>query len=660
MNLTYEEKDKYIYIKANQKKNFSLRKSIYYRTYLKNDNNFLEAYPIKPFQNIIPKDINLQKIFMAQKSSSLKLNKRFAFLSDKDNNNSNNYKRKKILFTIKEFILKNHIDYKIYYKIIILYDILLIENNSKKLLSNEEIALGALALSVKFNYIENKMLSMKKFLDLYVDKIYTLKHLIEIERICLYLSKYYLNYNTPMCFLEFFLINGIIFNTDSLNKDNYNKIYNKVEKVLEKIMEESNNYLKYNFFHLACSIVSYVREIFDMKKWPFPLKKIFGIEYINFEKEYNSLFNKSTKYTKTDNKKEIIIKGNNNTILLNFENKDNSKKKLTKSNTSKFHLYQKNSDDINNKYCNNIINININNYSIDNNYNDKINNYSYKPRLKSVKDLGRFSSMLHKYKFNSSNKDEIVEQKDISEDKKYNIKIINSHLFRNIGNNFNFKEKSKTTFCSPDKKNKIKNFLRNKDVLDELEEENSKNSSNNEINDEIAKTSTKRDDNKNYNFSSRFQLKTYKSTSNLNSFINTKNKITFQNSKLLELKSSMNEYDHIKVKLKKNEETPKKTSLIQSNKLVKKFHIRNYYIKNKNKLNSENKTDKKIFPVKTEINKNAFETPNKPKGISKISFNNNIEREKKENKTKYKIRYNNLIKYKLSISSSSYKTKGFQ
>ena len=122
----------------------------------------------------------------------------------------------------------------------------------------------------------------------------------------------------------------------------------------------------------------------------------------------------------------------------------------------------------------------------------------------------------------------------------------------------------------------------------------------------------------------------------------------------------MNDYDHIKVKLKKNEETPKKTSLIQSNKLVKKFHIRNYYIKNKNKLNSENKTDKKIFPVRTEINKNAFETPNKPKGISKISFNNNIEREKKENKTKYKIRYNNLIKYKLSISSSSYKTKGFQ
>ena len=317
MNLTYEEKDKYIYIKANNKKNFSLRKSIYFQTYLKNENNFLEAYPIKPIQNIIPKDINLHKIFMIQKTSSQKINKKFAFLSDNDIKNANN-SRKKILNKIKEFILRHHIDYKIYYKIIILYDILLLENKSKKLLSNEEIALGALVLSVKFNYIENKMISMKKFLELYSDKKYSLKHLIKIERVCLFLSQYYLNFNTPMCFLEFFLINGIIFSTDFIKHDNYNKIYHQLEKILENIMEESNNYLKFNFFYLACAIVSYAREMFDLKKWPLPLKKIFGVEYINFEKEYNSLFIKNNEYndtkTNTENKKEIIIKGNNNKI----------------------------------------------------------------------------------------------------------------------------------------------------------------------------------------------------------------------------------------------------------------------------------------------------------------------------------------------------------
>ena len=47
----------------------------------------------------------------------------------------------------------------------LLYDILIIENEKKKLLTSfEEIAFGALILSIKFNYIENKMLSMKNFL----------------------------------------------------------------------------------------------------------------------------------------------------------------------------------------------------------------------------------------------------------------------------------------------------------------------------------------------------------------------------------------------------------------------------------------------------------------------------------------------------------------
>ena len=76
-----------------------------------------------------------------------------------------------------------------------------------------------------------------------------------------------------MCFLEFFLINGIIFSTDFIKHDNYNKIYHQLEKILENIMEESNNYLKFNFFYLAFAIVSSAREIFELKKLPLPLKK---------------------------------------------------------------------------------------------------------------------------------------------------------------------------------------------------------------------------------------------------------------------------------------------------------------------------------------------------------------------------------------------------
>ena len=649
MNLTYEEKDKYIYIKANNKKNFSLKKSNYFQTYLKSENKFLEAYPIKPIQNIIPKDISLHKIFVIQKACSQKINKKFEFLSDIDINNAS-FSRKKILNKIKEFILRHHIDYKIYYKTIILYDILLIENKYKKLLSNEEIALGALVLSVKFNYIENKMISMKKFLELYSDKKYNLKHLIRIERICLFLSQYYLNFNTPMCFLEFFLINGIIFSNDNIKHDNYNKIYYQLEKILEGIMEESNNYLKFNFFHLACAIVSYARENFDLKKWPLTLKKIFGIEYITFEKEYNSLFIKSNDYktNNTNNKKEIIIRGNNNTILLNFPDKSSRNKKLTKSNTSNFHLYQKNSNDLDNKYCNNIINININNYSINNN----IKSYLYKRGINPINPMNSFKNL----KFNT-NKNENNEQKDKSE-----TRIIKKHLYRTT-----IKEKNdlddknnKTMYCSPaKKKTKLINYLLNqkKEILDELEEENSKNSSN-ELNNELNKTYKRK---KNYNFSSRFKLKTYKSTFNLNSFISEKNKINNQKSRLLELKNTINEYNQMKLKLSNHEETPKNNSLIKTNNLDNKFQKKKYYINNKNTINSENKTEKKAFPVKSMINSTAFETPNKPKGIKRINFDINSynEKDKKENKTKIKFRYNNLIKYKLSIASS-FKAKNFQ
>ena len=104
-------------------------------------------------------------------------------------------------------------------------------------------------------------------------------------------------------------------------------------------MEESNNYLKYNFFYLACSIVSYVREIFELEKWPFPLRKIFGIDYIDFEKEYLSIINNNYKdNNNSENKKEIIIKGDNSAILLNIQNKF---EKMPKT-LSRIDLYKKN------------------------------------------------------------------------------------------------------------------------------------------------------------------------------------------------------------------------------------------------------------------------------------------------------------------------------
>ena len=647
MNLTYEEKDKYIYIKANQRKNYSLRKSIYFKIYNKKDkekNNF-ESYPIKPFQNTkIPNDINLHKIFLFQKTSLHNINKTFSFLNDiKYCNNKRNLNRRKILYKVKEFLYRYNIDYKIYYKIILLYDIILIENQKNKLLSNDDIALGALVLSVKFNYIENKMISMKKFLNLYDNKIYTLEHLIKIERICLYLAKYCLSYNSPMCFLEFFFINGIIFSTDSiknLKKDICNKVYSKVEKILEQIMEESNNYLKYNFFYLVCAIVAYARENFELEKWPISLKKTFGIDFDNFKEDYDSLFVKNNKNDiYFDNNKEIIIKGNNNTILLNFQDKNNNGA-LSKS-ISNFNLYQKTSHNLNNKYCNNIINININNYSIDNN---NINSYLFKKSFRPDKNFDRFS-----LKKNETHRNLIhnINSKEILESNK-------NHIFRNDENNINIQDKNNsksiTTYCSPEKNIKIKKYLRNKNIYDEMEEENLKNCSN-ELNKESNKIIL--DKRKNYNFSSRFKLNNFSSSNNLNKILDVNNSVNNFNSRNSELTfklhNTINENNTDRLSIKN--ETPKKTSLYFTNKIDKKIILKNY-------------TERKMFQMKTNFdsfnnfNKNTFEIDNKKKNIDKL-YNNSHEKKKKDNKIKNKIRYNNLIKYKLSISSASYKTNNF-
>jgi len=226
MHRTWTSKDKFTYVKAIHKSNYSQQKSLRL-------SSGITPYPIKPSQNMIPKDLNLQQIFTNMIKSSLDLSKKYSSsINNNDidtNENTNNFSSRKIILKkIRDFFLFYNIEYKIYFKSILLYDIISIENENKKLLSSEEeIALGALILSIKFNYDENKMFSMKKFLKLYGEQVYSLSEIIDIERKALLTINHFLNFTTPMCFLEFFLINGIIYNIDNLSKDNYSKIYIK-------------------------------------------------------------------------------------------------------------------------------------------------------------------------------------------------------------------------------------------------------------------------------------------------------------------------------------------------------------------------------------------------------------------------------------------------
>lgn len=516
MHRTWTSKDKFTYVKAIHKSNYSQQKSL-------RISSGITPYPIKPSQNMIPKDLNLQQIFTNMIKSSLDLSKKY---SSSINNididiNVNDFSRKIILKKIKDFFLFYNIEYKIIFKTILLYDIITIENENRKFLSSaEEIALGALILSIKFNYDENKMFSMKKFLKLYGEQVYSLSDIIVIERKALLTISHFLNYTTPMCFLEFFLINGIIYNIDNLNKDNYSKIYVEIENILQNIMEESNNYLKYNFFHLACAIVAFCREKFNLEKWPKTLQKVFSVDFNLFQNEFRRFFTKNENNNNRiydnrtynySNKKNNINGNNNNIFLLNFENLENDNDNDINSNNndsksiSSRHNYFKNKANYSNKTIdryNNIINININNVSFNNIYNNsnKYKNYFNDEQnmdnnsiLNRSQNARNFSTVYYNnmkknyiYKYNISSL-----QNNLRKDKNKNYEDINSILNNSINLDSELPEikeevkemtdlPQKNIYNSPAKKpknhfyitKKEKNYIYNRDEKGEEENEN--------------------------------------------------------------------------------------------------------------------------------------------------------------------------------------------
>ena len=174
MHRTYTNNDNFTYAKSIHNHNYSKTKSLQYSE--KNPN----PCPIKSSKSIIPKDLNLEKIFTNMLKTSYDINIIYSNLISIVN--IDNTSRKKIFRKIREYFISNLIEYKIYFKTILLFDIISIENENYKILNTfEEIALGALMLSIKFNYDENKMFSMKKFLKFYGEQNYTLNDIIAIE-----------------------------------------------------------------------------------------------------------------------------------------------------------------------------------------------------------------------------------------------------------------------------------------------------------------------------------------------------------------------------------------------------------------------------------------------------------------------------------------------
>ena len=270
---------------------------------------------IKPNYLSIPRDVNVLEIISnINKDLKEQLSEKFY----KELTQREKTRRRLFIDAIKNYIQINRINDTIIFPTIFLYDILIKNNNSS--LNLEKLSLGALILSIKFNYCAGFRYTNKKFKN-YNYNDYSSNDLNQIELICLSLINYNLHYIHPMIYLELFFINGIVFTTDNIKADDSNYVYKTTLIALEEVMKRSNSYIEYNPFFICCAIISYSRKKFNLEEWPNFLGKIFDISFNDF-KETLDYVNDILNGFKI-NEKTFLDK--NNTIGINqYSHRDNN------------------------------------------------------------------------------------------------------------------------------------------------------------------------------------------------------------------------------------------------------------------------------------------------------------------------------------------------
>jgi len=282
-------------------------------TRMKNKNH----YSIKPLSYENPKDINLNDIFIRLVNSNILFNGEnniYIKLSEEQI-----IQRQNVIKSIKKFIYLNKIGYGIFYNIIFLFDILIYLDNKAKVIQNyEELGLGSTILMIKYMHEENKLIYINIFQNFYERKYYSKILLKQIEILCLKLINYYLNFPTPLLYMELYFLNGFLFKKDNIKTDTCFKLYSMALNILEKILTISNEYTKYSLINFVSGIISYCRQNYGLEKWPNILVKTFGISETNFGNVIHDLIctedNLNIKNMSVKNKKNIIFSRYNENI----------------------------------------------------------------------------------------------------------------------------------------------------------------------------------------------------------------------------------------------------------------------------------------------------------------------------------------------------------
>jgi len=634
----------------------------------------------QPASYMIQKDINLREIFnqMLNLSYQNKNESIYTKLTEEQL-----FRRKIIIESIKKFVIENQIRYNIFYDIIYLFDLLMAKNKRNKLVTTmEKIGLGSAILMIKFNYLENRMVCMKKYKTIFNNKYYSTKEVTQLEILCLMLTNYNLNLPTPSSFMEIFLLNKIIFYMDYAKKETRRNIYNLIMNTMENILFESNEYIKYNPLYLCCCIVCYSREMLGIEKWPRILAKLFNANFQSFEMIYNEYFKLKNKYKEMNSRSNNYDSSNNNISTnidsngnYNNNNNSNGKDKINILNDKNFRncIY----NNINNNYryrnCSNYnkigikkVNLNISQQIINNiissemkrkRYNnsvDMINDTKEKENSEEKQELSKERTLIYEKRNKDLLKSLSSRKKESKISLNYYDKLNSSkmnpicNLIKPINetqNNINSLFFTKNNENNEKEKQSIKNikinikpFLqkhtyrqinKNLDIFLNTESNNNNNNNNNSI---IKKT-IKFNESRNNNITSMKELNNYDKNENYSNSFHNRNKyikrINYKRYASCDMK--IEEKDKDLDENSGNDEGSVSRVGVSSNQKLKNFSIRrNYcYLKklNERKLNKEKEKEKETEESSW---KNSFI-------YNRINNNQQI-RKRNENKTHFASR----------------------
>lgn len=231
------------------------------------------------------------------------------FTSFQNKHSQNNYKSSSIsdyLLNFRARIIKKYkyctnklkLSFHTMYNALNIVDKVLFNN---KIYSNsklEKIGLGALILSIKFNELVYNYQNLK-----YIQSVYEISNAIltasQIKKLELSILKK-INYDiisdSFLVIINYFLLNGVLFNCDkgnnSTSKEDVSKTKQSLSMLTRKIaitiLERNVQYMEYNQFHLACAVIAFTRNQLRLEKWPqCVFEFIYKVNEKDFEKEYN-------------------------------------------------------------------------------------------------------------------------------------------------------------------------------------------------------------------------------------------------------------------------------------------------------------------------------------------------------------------------------------